>query len=218
MKLITETSHDIQYKVLEEDEGKPRQHFIEGIFMQGDIKNQNGRIYPSQILRKECARFMNEEISDGRAYSELGHPSSHQINLDRVAAMIKSLRFEGNNIVGKAKLMDTPCGQIAKNLIDEGAKLGVSSRGLGSLRPTREGINEVQDDFRLFAVDIVSHPSAPDAFVRGIMEGVEFVWDNGVIKEQHIDRMKRTIESTPSRRLFETKLRLFDEFMQKLND
>ena len=215
MKLICEVNESIKFLV-EEKEGK-KSFFIEGIFMQADIPNRNGRMYRSNILEKEVERYNREYIKENRAFGELGHPQGPSINLDRVSHMIKSLVKEGSNFVGKAKIMDTPYGNIVKNLMSEGANLGVSSRGMGSLRANNEGINEVQDDFHLAtAADIVADPSAPDAFVRGIMEGVEWVWDNGILKAQKLEEMKKTIHKTSSKNLEEQKILVFQEFIRSL--
>lgn len=215
MKLICEVNESIKFLV-EEKEGK-KSFFIEGIFMQADIPNRNGRMYKSSILEKEVERYNKEYIKENRAFGELGHPQGPSINLDRVSHMIKSLVREGSNFVGRAKIMDTPYGNIVKNLMSEGANLGVSSRGLGSLRSNNEGINEVQDDFRLAtAADIVADPSAPDAFVRGIMEGVEWVWDGDILKAQKLEEMKKTIQKTSSRNLEEQKILVFQEFIRSL--
>ena len=215
MKLICEVNESIKFLV-EEKEGK-KSFFIEGIFMQADIANRNGRMYSSSILEKEVDRYNKEYIKENRAFGELGHPQGPSINLERTAILIKSLVKEGSNFIGKAKVLDTPYGNIVKNLMSEGANLGVSSRGLGSLRSNNEGISEVQDDFRLAtAADIVADPSAPDAFVRGIMEGVEWVWDNGILKAQKLEEMKKTIQKTSSRNLEEQKILVFQEFIRSL--
>ena len=214
MKLITEINESIEY-IVEEKDGKKSMH-INGVFMMGETKNRNGRIYPHDILMNEVKRYNTEYVDKNRAFGELGHPEGPTINLERVSHMIKELKPDGNNIIGKAKIMDTPYGNIVKNLIDEGAKLGVSSRGMGSLEE-RGGTNYVKDDFYLAtAADIVADPSAPDAFVEGIMEGKEWVWDNGVIKEAIISNMKRNIVKAPSKNLDETKLRAFNSFLSKL--
>ena len=214
MKLITEINESIEY-IVEEKNGKKSMH-INGVFMMGETKNRNGRVYPHDILMKEVNRYNTEYVDKNRAFGELGHPEGPTINLERVSHMIKELKPDGNNIIGKAKIMDTPYGNIVKNLIDEGAKLGVSSRGMGSLEE-RGGTNYVKDDFYLAtAADIVADPSAPDAFVEGIMEGKEWVWDNGVIKEAIISNMKRNIVKAPSKNLDETKLRAFNSFLSKL--
>ena len=215
MKLICEVNESIKFLV-EEKEGK-KSFFIEGIFMEADIPNRNGRMYRSSILEKEVERYNKEYIKEKRAFGELGHPSGPNINLERVSHMTQKLVREGSNFVGKAKIMDTPYGTIVKNLMSEGAKLGVSSRGMGSLVANREGINEVQDDFHLAtAADIVADPSAPDAFVRGIMEGVEWVWDNGILKAQRLEEMKKEIQKTSSRNLDEQKIKVFAEFLRSL--
>ena len=214
MKLITEINESIEY-IVEEKNGKKSMH-INGVFMMGETKNRNGRVYPHDILMNEVKRYNTEYVDKNRAFGELGHPEGPTINLERVSHMIKELKPDGNNVIGKAKIMDTPYGNIVKNLIDEGAKLGVSSRGMGSLEE-RGGTNYVKDDFYLAtAADIVADPSAPDAFVEGIMEGKEWVWDNGVIKETIISNMKRNIVRAPSKNLDETKLRAFNSFLSKL--
>jgi len=212
MKLITEHTNEIEYLV----EGKGKEQYIKGIFMQSDIKNQNGRVYPHAVLKKEVNNFNNKYVKEGRALGELGHPMGPVINLDRVSHVIKELKEDGKNFVGKAKVMDTPNGKIVKNFISEGVKLGVSSRGMGSLKANKKGVNEVQGDFVLSTVDIVADPSAPDAFVNGIMEGKEWVWENGVIKEQDIDAMKKTIMNAKMKELDQKKLEVFQKFLQNL--
>ena len=212
MKLITEHTNEIEYLV----EGKGKEQYIKGIFMQSDIKNQNGRVYPHAVLKKEVSNFNNKYVKEGRALGELGHPMGPVINLDRVSHVIKELKEDGKNFVGKAKVMDTPNGKIVKNFISEGVKLGVSSRGMGSLKANKKGVNEVQGDFVLSTVDIVADPSAPDAFVNGIMEGKEWVWENGVIKEQDIDAMKKTIMNAKMKELEQKKLEVFQKFLQNL--
>lgn len=216
MRLITELNEDIKYLV-EERDGK-KQFFIEGIWMQGDIGNRNGRRYPVHVLEKEVGRYNEQYIQKNRAYGELGHPAGPSINLDRVSHMIKSLHREGNNFIGKAKIMDTPMGNIVKNLISEGAQLGVSSRGMGSIKEGKDGIMEVQEDFYLAtAGDIVADPSAPDAFVRGIMEGVEWVWDNGIIKQQRIEQYKEEINRGARQKISEeTAIKVFNQFFTDL--
>lgn len=216
MKLICEQIEQVRYVTEAKESGK-KDYFIEGIFMQGDIKNRNGRLYPVSILQKEAERYVKETVQQNRAYGELGHPNGPSINLDRVSHMIKELRQDGSNFYGRAKIMDTPMGSIVKNLMDEGASLGVSTRGMGSLKPNKSGIMEVQSDFHLAtAADIVADPSAPDAFVRGIMEGVEWVWDNGLLKAQRIEEMKKIVEKTSSKNLEETKINLFRSFFNEL--
>lgn len=195
LKLITETVHDVRALVEGADAGGPRSYFIEGIFMQGDVKNQNGRVYPVDILAREAARYQTEYIERKRAFGELGHPENPTVNLDRVSHMITKLTQSGNDFAGRAKIMvHTPMGAIVKALIDEGASLGVSSRGLGSLQETEKGM-EVQDDFYFSAVDIVADPSAPHAFVRGVMEGKAWVWEHGLLKECALDRLKQSLEA-----------------------
>jgi len=213
MKLITEHINEIEYLT----EGKGKEQYIKGIFMQSDIKNQNGRVYPHAVLQKEVKNFNTKYVNEGRALGELGHPMGPVINLDRVSHVIKELVEDGKNFVGKAKVMDTPNGKIVKNFISEGVKLGVSSRGMGSLKANKKtGVNEVQKDFVLSTVDIVADPSAPDAFVNGIMEGKEWVWENGVIKEQDIDAMKKTIMKAKMKELEQKKLEVFHKFLQNL--
>jgi hypothetical protein len=181
MKLICEQMENVRYVTEAKESGK-KDYFIEGIFMQGNIQNRNGRMYPVSILQKEAERYMKESVQQNRAYGELGHPQGPSINLDRVSHMIKELRQDGNNFYGRAKIMDTPMGNIVKNLMDEGASLGVSTRGMGSIKENKQGFMEVQDDFHLAtAADIVADPSAPDAFVNGIMEGVEWVWQDDLL-------------------------------------
>ena len=198
-----------------EDTGK-KSHFIQGVFMQAEQKNKNGRVYPLGIMENEIKRYGKEYVSKKRALGELNHPQGPTVNLDRVSHMITELKMVGNDVHGKAKLMDTPMGKIAQNLVSEGASLGVSSRGMGSLKMSNEGINEVQKDFLLSAVDIVADPSAPGAFVNGIMEGKEWIWENGVIKEQQIEQYKKIIEKTSSRELEEMAMKSFTDFLSKL--
>jgi len=216
MKLICEQIENVRYVTEAKESGK-KDYFIEGIFMQGNIQNRNGRLYPVSILQKEAERYMKESVQQNRAYGELGHPQGPSINLDRVSHMIKELRQDGNNFYGRAKIMDTPMGNIVKNLMDEGASLGVSTRGMGSIKENKQGFMEVQDDFHLAtAADIVADPSAPDAFVRGIMEGVDWVWDNGLLKAQKLEEMKKTIKRTSSKNLDEAKLSVFASFLNEL--
>lgn len=222
MKLITEEVIDVNYTMLEEATGK-KSMFIEGIFLQGGIKNRNGRLYPVEVLAREVNRYNEEFVKKNRAFGELGHPNGPQINLDRISHMHKELRQEGNNFWGKAKLMDTPCGNIAKNLISEGASLGVSSRGMGSVRTNKDGVNEVQGDFHLAtAADIVVDPSAPDAWVNGIMESKEWTWDNqkGIWVEQAVETVRKTVnEMTRSRTLnVKQKFKLFENMLQVLTE
>ena len=216
MKLIREEIESVDF-IVEEKNGK-KSMFIEGIFLQGDLKNRNGRMYPMETLRREVQRYTESNIQTGRALGELGHPDGPTVNLDRVSHKIVSLTENGSNFIGKAKILNTPMGNIAKNLIDEGVKLGVSSRGIGSLRPTREGVNIVGDDFMLStAADIVADPSAPDAFVEGIMEGKEWVWDGGILREQLAQKTYKQINTLVSQRqLDEKKLDLFNNFLNNL--
>jgi len=215
MKLITEEVSSAEYIVEEADNGK-KNYKIRGIFMQADMKNRNGRVYPMETLQKEVNRYNKEFVEAKRAFGELGHPDGPTVNLERVSHMITSLTPEGRNFIGEAKIMDTPYGKIVKNLIDEGAKLGVSSRGMGSLE-NRGGSNYVKSDFYLAtAADIVADPSAPDAFVQGIMEGKEWVWDNGVIREVDIHEMRSTIERARRTELAEKQAAVFKSFLSKL--
>lgn len=215
MKLISEVYEKVNFLV-EEKEGK-KDFFIEGIFMVAEQGNRNNRIYRKHILEREVDRYNKEYIKEGRAFGELGHPQGPNINLERTCILIKSLVGEGNNFVGKAKVMDTPYGNIVKNLMMEGATLGVSSRGMGSLKANDKGLNEVQDDFYLAtAADVVADPSAPGAFVRGIMEGVEWVWDNGVLKPQQLEEMKKTVQKASFKNLEEAQLKVFQQFIRSL--
>jgi len=215
MKLITETIEDIE--VLTEANTKGGKDYkIKGVFMQADIKNRNGRVYPVATLSKEVARYTTEYINKRRAFGELGHPDGPTVNLERVSHMITSLKPEGKNFIGEAKVMDTPYGKIVKNLIDEGAQLGVSSRGMGSIQSSSQG-NIVGKDFYLAtAADIVADPSAPDAFVEGIMEGKEWVWDNGVLKSKSVEEYKSEIERARRTELAEVKSKVFKDFVSKL--
>ena len=216
MKLIREEIESVEFLV-EQKNGK-KSMYIEGVFLQGNIKNRNGRMYPMETLRREVSRYNENHVVAGRALGELGHPDGPTVNLDRVSHKIVSLRESGSNFIGKAKILDTPMGRIAKNLIDEGVKLGVSSRGIGSLRMTREGINVVGEDFMLAtAADIVADPSAPDAFVSGIMEGKEWVWDGGILREKYAEKTYKTINTlVDQKRLEENKLNLFNDFLANL--
>ena len=214
MKLISEEISQAEYLV-EETNGK-KNYKIKGVFLQSDIKNRNGRIYENDILTKEVDRYSKEFIDKKRAFGELGHPDGPTVNLERVSHMITSLKPEGKNFIGEAKIMDTPYGKIVKGLIDEGAQLGVSSRGMGSL-VTKNGANYVGKDFYLAtAADIVADPSAPDAFVEGIMENKEWVWDNGVIKAQDIEEYKEHIKEAKRLKLAEAKANVFKSFLEKL--
>ena len=215
MKLIREVTESVN--LLTEAKNGKKEYFIEGIFLQSQIKNRNGRMYPEQVMDKEVARYMKEQVEQNRAYGELGHPDTPSINLDRVSHLIVSLKKEGTNYVGKAKILETPMGQIARGLLDGGANLGVSSRALGSLKSNNEGVQIVQDDFMLStAADIVADPSAPDAYVRGIMESKEWVFVDGKFVEKHIEEVKNTIRKTSSRHLEEAKIRAFQDFLMKI--
>ena len=214
MKLISEEIQNAEYLV-EETNGK-KNYKIKGVFLQSDIKNRNGRIYENDILTKEVDRYSKEFIDKKRAFGELGHPDGPTVNLERVSHMITSLKPEGKNFIGEAKIMDTPYGKIVKGLIDEGAQLGVSSRGMGSL-VQKNGANYVGKDFYLAtAADIVADPSAPDAFVEGIMENKEWIWDNGVIKAQDIEEYKEHIKEAKRLKLAEAKVKVFKNFIEKL--
>jgi hypothetical protein len=214
MKLISEEVAQVDF-LTEEVDGKKRQ-FIEGVFLQAEVKNRNGRMYPVKTLAREVAKYDESYIQKGRALGELGHPDGPSINLDRVSHRIVSLKQEGNNFIGKAQILETPMGKIAKNLLDEGVKLGVSSRGMGSLIK-KEGCNVVADDFMLAtAADIVADPSAPDAFVDGIMEGKEWVWDNGILKESAVAAIKDEIDHATLINLQERKISAFEQFLKSL--
>jgi hypothetical protein len=216
MKLIREV-YDTVNIVTEGSLGKGKDYFIEGIFLQAELVNRNGRMYTEKVMDKEVQRYCEQYIDKNRAYGELGHPDSPSINLDRVSHMIVSLRKEGTNYIGKAKILDTPMGKIAKGLLDGGANLGVSSRALGSLKTNSEGVQIVQDDFMLStAADIVADPSAPDAFVRGIMEGHEWVFVDGKYVQKNIEEVRSVIKKTSSAGLNETKLRAFQHFLGKI--
>ena len=214
MKLITEQIEAVEFLI--EENGSKKNHFIEGVFLQADIKNRNGRVYAMNVLEKEVGRYTESYISKDRALGELGHPEGPTVNLDRVSHKIVSLQKEGSNFIGKAKILDTPMGKIAKNLIDEGVKLGVSSRGVGSISE-RNGAAYVRDDFMLAtAADIVADPSAPDAFVEGIMEGKEWVWDNGILQERHIAQMKKELDQATLLNIQERKVSAFEKFLKGL--
>ena len=211
MLLITEQTQDIQLVCEKNEEGK-KSYFIEGIFMQAEKKNRNGRMYPKETLIKEVNRYNREFVQSSRAMGELGHPEGPTVNLERVSHMITSLTPEGKNFIGEAKIMDTPYGKIVKNLIDEGAQLGVSSRGMGSISNGTVG----KDFYLATAADIVADPSAPDAFVEGIMEGKEWVWDNGVLKSKSVEEYKHEIEKAKLHELTEVKAKIFANFISKL--
>jgi hypothetical protein len=216
MKLITEELTDVQL-IAEADENGKKSHKIKGIFMQANIKNRNGRVYPQEVLENEVNRYRKEFINKKRAFGELGHPDGPTVNLERVSHIITSLEGDGKgNYVGEAKVTDTPYGKIVKSLIDEGAQLGVSSRGMGSLE-NKGGTNYVKSDFYLAtAADIVADPSAPSAFVQGVMEGKEWVWDNGIVKEKDISEIQQEIEAARSFELAEKQTAAFEKFMRKV--
>lgn len=219
MKLILEETTEFEF-ITEAKEDGTKDHYIHGVFLQADVKNRNGRVYPMPIMEREVDRYMNEVVKNNRAYGELGHPAGPQINLDRVSHMITELKRDGSNFIGKAKLTDTPMGNIAKGLLKSGANLGVSSRGMGSLKPNKMGIMEVQDDFRLAtAADIVADPSAPDAFVKGIMENVDWVYDS--VKdtwiEQRLHETRKNIRKMSMDELEHNKFNIFESYMKSLS-
>ena len=216
MKLITEEISDVKF--ITEGKGSKKKMYIEGVFLQGDLKNRNGRMYPVGTLAKEVNRYNEAFVAKGRALGELGHPDGPTVNLDRVSHKITSLRQEGNNFIGKAQLLETPMGKIAKSLLDEGVTLGVSSRGVGSLRESNNGCKVVGEDFMLAtAADIVADPSAPDAFVSGIMEGKEWVWEGGILREQLASQTKKHINTLVDQKVLEDhKLNLFNDFLSNL--
>jgi len=215
MKLISEALEETKFIVEETKEGK-KDYKIKGVFMQADIKNRNGRVYPMEVLETEVGRYNKKFINENRAYGELGHPEGPTVNLDRVSHMVTSLKKEGNDFIGEAKIMDTPMGKIVKNIMDEGGKLGVSSRGMGSLEQ-KNGANYVKKDFMLAAAaDIVADPSAPNAFVEGIMEGKEWVWNNGLLKEVDMQEIVEDIESSVRRRSSNVEALAFAKFLKKL--
>jgi len=219
MKLICETIEDVKY-ITEKTESGKKNLYIEGIFMQGDIVNRNKRTYATDILEKEVLRYSKSLIEKGRAFGELGHPNGPSINLDRVSHIITELKRDGSNFIGKARIADTPMGDIARGIMESGGQLGVSSRGMGSLKENKNGIMEVQDDFYLAtAADIVADPSAPDAFVQGIMEGVEWVWDNGILKAQKLEEAKKQIDNAVASRELtqEKKLEIFERMLNVLS-
>ena len=216
MKLIREEIETVEFLV--ENRNGKKSMYIEGVFLQGNIKNRNGRMYPMETLRKEVGRYNENHVQSGRALGELGHPDTPTVNLDRVSHKIVSLKESGSNFIGKAKILGTPMGKIASSLVEEGVKLGVSSRGIGSLRPTKEGVNVVGDDFMLAtAADIVADPSAPDAFVEGIMEGKDWVWDGGILREKFAEKTYATINTLVDQKaLDEKKLSLFNDFLSNI--
>ena len=217
MKLISEfNDYSVSPIIVEENEKGQKEYFIEGIFMQSEIKNRNGRVYPKEVMQKEVGRYVKEFVEKDRAFGELGHPDGPTINLDKVSHLITKLEEDGNNYVGRAKILSTPNGQIVRNLIDDGAKLGVSSRGLGSLEQ-KGGSQYVKDDFQLAtAGDIVADPSAPEAFVNGIMEGTEWVYENGLLTARQVDEMQTETRNAKSNKLEEVKLNQWKRFVENL--
>jgi hypothetical protein len=214
MKLITEMNQDVKFLTEKKEDGS-KSVYIEGIFMQAEKPNRNGRIYGRGIMEREVQKYQ-ELINEKRSLGELGHPPNPSINLNQVSHMITGLKFEGNDIYGKAKILDTPMGKIAKNFIEEGVRLGVSSRGLGSVKLNKEGVNEVQDDFHLATVDIVADPSAPDAFVQGIMESADWILENGVWKAVQIEQAQNTIRKASKADLNKVKLQIFEQFLRSI--
>ena len=214
MLLITEQRDDIQCLTEATEDGK-KNYFIEGIFMQSEKVNRNGRMYEREILFNEADRYNKEYVQKSRAMGELGHPDGPSLNLERVCHNIVEMKFDGDNVMGKAKILDTPYGKIVKSLIDDGVKLGVSTRGMGTLEE-KNGVKMVKEDFMLTAVDVVADPSAPDAFVNGIMEGKEWVWNNGMLKEREIETYRKTITKAERENLEEQKLNVFRDFLSKL--
>ena len=217
MKLISEfVDYAITPVIVEQNEKGGKDYFIEGIFLQADLKNRNGRVYPKEVMKKEVDRYVKEFVEKDRAFGELGHPEGPTINLDKVSHMITKLEEDGSNYVGRAKILTTPNGQIVRNLLDDGAKLGVSSRGLGSLEQ-KGGAQVVKDDFQLAtAADIVADPSAPEAFVEGIMEGVEWVMENGILKAREMEAMQNELRTAKLNKLEETKLNLWKKFFENI--
>ena len=216
MKLITEyVENDLHYITEAKDKNGKKQYMIEGVFMQANQKNRNGRIYPKNVMENAVDKYMTEQVSKGRAVGELNHPDGPTINLDKVSHKITELKWQGNDVVGKAQILNTPMGKIVEGLMDGGVRLGVSSRGMGSL-VNKGGVNYVNDDFQLATVDIVQDPSAPGAFVDGIMEGVEWIWDNGILKAQEIEQFETEVKRAPSNRIAETQMKIFKDFLSKL--
>ena len=216
MKLIAEyMEQSIETVITEAKDGKPKSYAIEGVFAQAEQKNRNGRVYPRPIMENAVNKYVEEQVNQKRAVGELNHPEGPTVNLDKVSHLITDLRFEGNDVVGKAQILDTPMGQIVKGLLEGGVQLGVSTRGMGSLE-SRNGTNYVRDDFILNTVDIVQDPSAPAAFVNGIMEGVDWVWNNGILEPQVIEEMETEIKTAPTKHLYETQVREYKNFLSLL--
>ena len=215
MKLISEyTDSNIQNYVTEDKKGN-KSHVIEGVFMQADTKNRNGRVYEKKILESAVNKYVKEQVATGRAVGELNHPEGPTVNLDKVSHKITNLEFQGNNVIGKASILKTPMGKIVEGLLEGGVKLGVSSRGMGTLENRRDGMY-VKSDFMLASVDIVQDPSAPSAFINGIMEGVDWIWDNGILKAQEIEIIETEIKRAPARLLPELEIKAFKHFLSKL--
>ncbi len=212
MKLIAEYNENNIECLVEANEDGTKNHFIEGVFMQSEQKNRNGRVYPKAIMEKAVDKYVKEQVKTKRAVGELNHPDGPTVNLDKVSHLIEALDWDGNDVVGKARILETPMGQIVKGLLDGGVQLGVSTRGMGSLEQ-RNGVMYVKDDFMLNTVDIVQDPSAPTAFVNGIMEGVEWVWNNGIVEAQVIEKMETEIKKAPRADLYETQVREFKNFL-----
>ena len=215
MKLIAEYNENNIECLVEANEDGTKNHFIEGVFMQSEQKNRNGRVYPKAIMEKAVDKYVKEQVKTKRAVGELNHPDGPTVNLDKVSHLIEALDWDGNDVVGKARILETPMGQIVKGLLDGGVQLGVSTRGMGSLEQ-RNGVMYVKDDFMLNTVDIVQDPSAPTAFVNGIMEGVEWVWNNGIVEAQVIEKMETEIKKAPRADLYETQVREFKNFLSLL--
>ena len=218
MKLISEfTDQEIGYSEITEEKNGKKKYVIEGIFAQADMKNRNGRVYPKPIMEKAIGDYTEKQVSKGRAVGELNHPEGPTVNLDKVSHKIESLKFEGNNVMGKATVLETPMGMIVQGLLDGGVQLGVSTRGMGSLMQ-QNGAMVVKDDFMLNAIDIVQDPSAPSAFVNGVMEGVDWVWDNGILSAQTIEKMETEIKKAPRKDLYEVQVREFKNFLSLLKN
>jgi hypothetical protein len=218
MKLISEfVDHQIGYNIITEEKTGKKKYVIEGVFAQADMKNRNGRIYPKGIMERAIGNYVEKQVSKGRAVGELNHPEGPTVNLDKVSHKIESLQFEGNDVMGKATVLDTPMGNIVKGLLDGGVQLGVSTRGMGSLQQ-QAGAMVVKDDFMLNAIDIVQDPSAPNAFVNGVMEGVDWVWDNGILSAQTIEKMETEIKKAPRKDLYEVQVREFKNFLSLLKN
>lgn len=216
LKFIRQYISEEYVEPLIESNEDTKNYFIQGVFMQGNKPNRNQRIYPTNVLAEQVKDYTKNFVQKRRALGELAHPENPTINLDRVSHMITEIKQEGNNFIGKAKILDTPCGKIVKNFIDEGVLLGVSSRGLGSVKQNKSGINEVQRDFKLSTIDIVADPSAPDAFVDGIMENYDWFYENGILRSQKIEEIRKEVQKTPSRRLQEKKIEIYNEFFENL--